>query len=445
MLVRICLLVCLVANTLATTLAAAEQQAPWLVGRIEPEWSEARPTRTLRVRYEARKSKTQNGAILAAALRRLEAGDRLEVGPGEYSFGPKLELSLAGTAEAPIWIVAADAKRPPVLTRPDARQNVLNVGERSRTQYLCFRNLELTGGSTLIRFNDCHDVWLDRCHLHHAGHEGITANTRHTSRLFITRNHFHDFLSPGATGEAMYLGANHGKAVMSYSVIAENHVHDCGGRQGDGIEIKQGSHHNWVVGNHVHDTKYPCIIAYGTGGEGVNLIERNICYRSGDNVMQVQGEAIVRNNLLMAGAGAGFASTDHQGKTRDLAFVHNTVISRRRGTNLSSWNGREGMVFANNLVYTDGGEAIRFPNGGDGVMVVGNVVVGRVSGVSRGFSQGRGLSDFASVSWDAKQRDALLRGDTAAIGWGDRRFGVELDISGGKRGRRVTAGAYDER
>jgi hypothetical protein len=30
-----------------------------------------------------------------------------------------------------------------------------------------------------------------------------------------------------ATGELIYLGANQGRAVMSYSVIAHNHVHQC--------------------------------------------------------------------------------------------------------------------------------------------------------------------------------------------------------------------------
>lgn len=423
--------------------AATAPEAPWVIGRTEPEWADVTPRRTLSLKHDSGKSEEENGAALAEALQKLQPGDRIEIGTGRFSFGPKFELSLRGTREAPIWIVAADAEHPPVITRPDARQNVMNVGERSRTTYLCFRGLEFTGGSTLIRFYDCHHLWLDRCHLHHAGHEGITTNTRDTSHLFITRNHFHDFTRPNATGEAMYLGANHGKVVMSYSVIAENHVHDCGGRQGDGIEVKQGSHHNWIVGNHVHDTNYPCIIAYGTNGEGVNMIEGNVCYRSGDNVLQVQGEAIVRNNLLISAGGAGFASTDHQGRTRRLTFVHNTIISRRRGANLSSWNDREGMVFANNVVYTDDGDALRFSRGARGVTVAGNVVVGRVTGAGQGFVRGRGLDDLKSVSWDGKKRDAVPRVDGPIAGSGDRRFFVPVDLTGRKRGERLVAGAYD--
>ena len=427
---------------IAVVPASAASEAPWLVGRILPRWADVKPHRALQVEYDAGKSDEANGAALARAIKGLAPGNMLTIGPGRYSIPHKFDVDLQGTAEAPIWIVGADADRLPIITRPDSRQNVINVGERSRTEYVCFRHLELTGGSTLIRFYDCHHLWLDQCHLHHAGHEGITTNTRDTSHLFITRNHFHDFTNPNATGEAMYLGANHGKVVMSYSVIAENHVHNCGGMQGDGIEVKQGSHHNWLCRNHVHDTNYPCIIVYGTGGKGLNVIEHNICYRSNDNVLQVQGEAIVRNNLLIAAQGAGFASTDHQGKTAHLTFVHNTIISRRRGANLSSWSGRDGMIFSNNVVYTDRGDALRFPGGAKGVIVSGNVLGGRVSGVTEGFVAGNGLTDFADVSWDGNRRDATLSQNCPFIGQADKRHALKVDITGSQRSRRPTAGAF---
>lgn len=422
--------------------AFAASEAPWLVGRTEPQWSDVKPRRTLQVKHDGSRADEENGAVLARTIRSLEPGDMLQVGPGRYSIARKFEVDLRGTAEAPIWIVGADSDRLPIITRPDARQNVMNVGERSRTEFVCFRHLEFTGGSTLIRFYNCHHLWLDQCHLHDGGGEGITTNTRDTSHFFITRNHFHNFTNPRATGEAMYLGANRGKVVMSYSVIAQNHVHHCGGTQGDGIEVKQGSHHNWIYRNHVHDTNYPCILAYGTGGIGLNVIEQNICYRSNDNVLQVQGEAVVRNNLLIGAQGAGFASTDHQGKTTRLTFVHNTIISRRRGANLSSWNGRDEMVFANNVVYTDRGDALRFPRGAQGVIVTGNVLLGRVSGVTQGFVLGKDLSDFADVSWDGDHRDATLSRDCPFIGQADKKHAVEFDIKGSRRSRRTTPGAF---
>ena len=427
---------------IAACSASASGETPWQVGRTSPSWADVKPERVLQLQRDPQKTDQENGISLARAVEMLQPGDMLKVGPGRYSVAQKFDVNLQGTAEAPIWIVAADAAQLPVITRPNARQNVMNVGERSRTEYLCLRHLELTGGSTLIRFYDCHHLWLDQCHLHHAGAEGITTNSRNTSHLFVTRNHFHDFTNPSATGEAMYLGGNHGKVMMSYSVIADNHVHHCGGEQGDGIEVKQGSHNNWIYRNHVHDTNYPCIIAYGTGGRGLNVIEQNICYRSNDNVLQVQGEAIVRNNLLLAAAGAGFASTDHQGKTTNLTFVHNTIVSRRHGANLSSWNDRQGIVFANNAVYTDRGIALRFPSGAKGVAVSGNVLVGQVSGVEDGFIVGNDLTDFADVTWDGDRRAATIK-NSSLIGIADAKYAVAVDITGHKRGRRVTAGAFD--
>ncbi len=80
----------------------------------------------------------------------------------------------------------------------------------------------------------------------------------------------------------------------------ENHIHNCRGDQGDGIEVKQGSWGNLIA------------------EKPVNVIERNLCRRSTDSTMQVQGEAIVRNNVLIGASGSGFASTDHQGQTLNL-------------------------------------------------------------------------------------------------------------------------------
>ncbi|MBM4093844.1 MAG: right-handed parallel beta-helix repeat-containing protein, partial [Planctomycetes bacterium] len=409
-------------------LQAGDAPLPWQRGTYDPDWAEVAPRQTKRVTYNLAVSETANGESLLRAFATLVPGDRLEVEAGRYVIAPKASLNLQGSANAPIWIVAADPDHPPVITRPDARQNLLNVGENKPCRYLALQNLELTGGSVIIRFYDCANVWLDRCELHHGQHGGITVNSRDTSFMYITRNHLHDF--PSGTGEAMYLGANNSKVRMSYSVIAANHVHDCGGDQGDGIELKQGSFNNWLVENHIHDTHYPCLIAYGTDGKGVNVIERNVCYRSGDNTMQVQGEAIVRDNVIMAGRGAGFASTDHQGKTRMLHVVNNTIITAGRGVNLSSWNGREGMVLANNAIYSRDEAAVRFPNGAAGVTVRGNVVLGAVQGVSGGTTNGRGLEDFVSVAWDGSRRDVTPARGSALIGRADPEFTTPTDLHG---------------
>lgn len=416
----------------------------------EPVWSDVKPTRTITQRYNERRTAVQNGAALKSAMQGLKPGYQLVVEAGEYSIDSWFKLDVAGTEKAPIWITAAEKKtrdnqpefEQVIITRPDAKQNLMNVGVDSPVSYLAIRGLEFTGGAHGIRLYDCSNVWLDRCHIHHTGEVAVSANTKDTAFLFITRNDIHD---TAGTGEGMYLGANNGKVKMRDSVIALNHVHDIGGdkvTQGDGIEIKQGSYGNLIAENIVHDTAYPCIIAYGTDGEKPNIIERNICWNSGDNVIQVQGEAIVRNNLLINGKRAGFSSHDHQGKTINLQVIHNTIISSKRGAKFSSWNGREGLVFANNAVYSEE-TALQFSGGSEGAVVAGNVVLGGVSGISEGFEMGRDLEDFAYVTFDALKRDAVPAAKSKLIGAADGEFKLEIDLQGNER-KRAVAGCYEE-
>ncbi len=402
-----------------------------------PPWADVAPLDVITLDHDPGLSDTENGALLRSAVLALQPGDRLEVGGGTWSIASKFSPAADGTALAPIWVVAQDGETP-VITRPDGNQNVMNP----EGDYTCFRGLEFTGGSAGIKFGAVVDnVWIDQCHIHDVGETGIAANSADSSHLYITRNHIHD---TGGYGEGMYLGANNGAVIMSESVIAQNWVHDTDGPgvlQGDGIEIKQGSWGNWVVENTVHDTKYPCLLLYGTNGQPVNVVERNVLVGSGDNVMQVQGEAIVRSNLIVDGA-TGFQSNDHQGQTRDLQFVHNTVVNSQQAVRLSNWDGRPGMVFANNAIYSQFGTAVQFSSGSTGVTIAGNVVFGPVSGAgATGFATGNGLVDFLGVAWSGTTQDATPSGSSALLGAGDPAWAVDADLVGDSFGGAPAAGA----
>ena len=391
----------------------------------DPPWSTATPTQTLAFNHNGGLTDEQNGANLKAAIAALTPGQKLEVGGGTYSVNSLFSIDGIGTAANPIWIVAKPGETP-IFTRPNASQNAVNVGANGAARYIVIQGIEVTGGDTGIKMYNCQNVWIDSCHVHNVGGAGISANSHDTSFLYLTRNHIHD---TAGTAEGMYLGANNSVHVMSHSVIALNDIHDTYGSQGDGIEIKQGSYGNWIVENLVHDTKYPCILAYGTDGNAFNTIERNVCYNSQDNVMQVQGEALVQNNLLINGA-QGFQSHDHQGQAMNLTFIHNTIVNTGRGANLATWNNRPGMVFSNNVVYSQSSESIRFANGSSGVQVFGNVVVGSVSGAGSGYVVGNGLTDFVGVTWNGTQRDATPTGTGAIIGTSDLVFQVHEDMTG---------------
>jgi hypothetical protein len=242
----------------------------------------------------------------------------------------------------------------------------------------------------------------------------------------------------------MYLGANWAAVIMHSSCIVGNHVHDTYGSQGDGIELKQGSWGNLIADNLVHDCNYPCIIVYGTGGMPQNVLERNLCYNSGDNVLQVQGEAIVRNNLLINGGAHGIHSHDHQGNTTNLQVVNNTIITPGTAAYFSSWNGRENMLFANNACYSQSGAAISFPGGSAGVTVTGNVFLGSAGGLSDGYVVGNSLeADFVDVSYDATRRNARPTEISALAEAANPAYVPADDITGAARTGGAVAGAYD--
>lgn len=387
--------------------------------RHTPTWSAIVPKRVIK------HTSTQDDAIVKAVAS-LQPGDQLVIAAGTYSVERAWHIEVSGNADAPIWIVAEEGARV-IFTRPDDKQNVLNIGQNRPVHHLCLRGVEITGGSHGLRLGQCSDVWVDQCHIHHTGAVCLSANSANARRLFLTRNHIHH---GGGHGEGMYLGANYGEFVMSESVIALNHIHDCKGSQGDGIEVKQGSWGNLISENNIHDTQYPCITVYGTAGKAVNIIERNLCRRSADSAMQVQGEAIVRNNVLIGGKGSGFASTDHQGKSLNLHVVHNTIINIGDAFKGSSWNAREGMIIANNILYSRDKSAMNFPKGKEGVTIAGNIILGDAP--KQGTARGRGLEDFAGMSWDGEKHDATPAAD-APFSNADAKYLLDIDFTGTRR------------
>lgn len=415
--------------------------------QYDPSWGSNTPASTIQFTYYSGQTSEQNWAALAAAMNALTPGQKLVIGAGTYTKTNYFNLSCSGNSGAPIWIEAA-AGATVVINHSGTSQNILNVGSGSPVRYLAIRNIEFTGGSHGIRFYDCQNIWFDRNKVHGTGDAGISTNTNNTSFMYITRNEIYD---TDGTGEGMYLGANSGAVIMSQSIIALNHVHHTNKAsvtQGDGIELKQGSWGNLIAENLVHDCKYPCILVYGTAGQAQNIVERNTCYNSGDNAMQIQGECIVRNNLVINATGSAFASQYHQGNPTNLQVVHNTFINSGRAVNLSAWQGASNMVFANNVCYSQSNDAIRFATGNTGVTCAGNVIAGSLVSVPAGATVATGntanpLADFTGVTWNATSRNALPVAGCAIIGAGNATHAVTNDITGATRAGSLESGCYD--
>src|SRR6185436_7029207 len=99
------------------------------------------------ITYDSQQSATANGARLYAALGALTPGRALAIGPGTWSISSRLDLSGTGSAQAPYFVIAANPAQRPVITRPDANQNAVNVGSNAEARFWVLRDLEFTGGS----------------------------------------------------------------------------------------------------------------------------------------------------------------------------------------------------------------------------------------------------------------------------------------------------------
>ncbi len=380
---------------------------------------------------------------LIAAVAALAPGDELVLGGGTYNLTARFGIGVSGTEAAPIVIRAADGEVP-IITRPDANQNVINF---DGVAYVELRGVEVMGGSHGIRIDDSDFITIEDCHIHDTGDVGLSANVGGSDYegLRFLGNHIHD---TNNTGEGMYLGCNDNACQFHDAVIERNYIHHTNGpsvSQGDGIEIKEGSYNNLVRDNVIHDTNYPCILTYSTvGNGGPNRIERNGMWGCGDHGIQSAADAIIVNNIILSAAADGIRNQPHQaGDPNSLSIVHNTIL--KAGGDAIRSDGIVGTVtIANNAIYAQAGNAIRLSGDTSQVTVIGNVGVGSLSNVSGGFSAtGSIASDFVAASFSgAPPNDVFPASGSMLIAAGDLTHVTVTDFNGTPRANVADAGAY---
>ncbi len=379
------------------------------------------------------------GDSFETAVESLAPGDTLIVHAGTYSDTGRISVSVRGTASLPVVVTSAEGEARPLVTRSAAAQvqNTINV---EGATYLTIRGLEITGnGGDGINLNsNPSHVTLEDLVIHDID---VGINFRSDmDHITARKNHIYHTGADGGTGEGMYVGCNYAACVVRDSVIEGNWIHDTlSASQGDGIEVKAGSHSNIVRDNVIHDTNYPCILLYGTSGNPRNVVEGNAMWNCGDSGIQVAADALLRNNLIMNNPGNGLNSQDHQGVTpNNLEVVHNTIVGGNPCLRLDNWSGKQGMVFANNAVYCDSGSFVI--SGLSGVTVVGNVVYPQTSQIPQsGYTVGRST---ALDVVDAPNLDVYPTPDSVMIDAGSPAESVAVDFNGTARTGTPDAGAY---
>jgi hypothetical protein len=147
----------------------------------------------------------------------------------------------------------------------------------------------------------------------------------------------------------------------------------------------------------IHDTGYPGITLYHTNGNGApNVIERNLVWNSGDNGIQVTGDAIVRNNIVLSAAAAGIGIHASQGGS-----VQNLVT------------------------------------------MIANVGTGSLSGVSGGFdASGDIAADFSDANYSGAPPQDLVPRVGRLVGTGDAGTLAADDFNAESRLPAIDVGAY---
>lgn len=385
----------------------------------------------------------QPGDDFEAASNALQPGDVLILRGGDYPLTERVGLTLLGTEAMPITIRAADGETP-VLSRAGADENIVDI---DAAEYVTIAGLEFVGGSAGVRFGPSRFVTFADNEIHGTADVALRANDGGMYEGFrILRNHIHD---TDGTGEGMYLGCNENACQFFGALIEGNYIHHTNQEtveQGDGIEIKEGSHDNIVRDNVIHDTNYPCLITYSTvGNGGPNVLERNVMWNCGDHGIQSAADAVIRNNIILGSAADGIAMQSHQsGAPSNLTIVHNTVLHPSNDA-ISLRDAVGSVVIANNAIYAQQASAI-FVGGGDTSMltIAGNVGVGGISGFDATLGTGDLAADFVAGSFaGAPPADLFPATGGALVGAGDPAYAVTEDFNClARSGEAPDVGAY---
>ena len=321
------------------------------------------------------------GSSFEAAVESLQPGDTLVVHAGTYADSGRIGITVRGTAALPVVVKGADGEARPIITRPAgaAVQNTINI---EGATYLTIKGLEIigNGGDGINMSGTPSFITLEDLDIHDVD---VGINFRSSmNNITVRRNQIRRTGIGGGTGEGMYVGCNDATCIVHSSLIENNWIHDAlpGTTQGDGIEVKVGSHSNTIRDNVIYNMPYPGIFVYGTGANPVNVVEGNVIWNCLEGIYAV-ADAVVRNNIVItSGTGLSLYSHVQVAQMKNVTAVNNTLYGNDDGLYVRWGGSLSNMVLANNAVYSPGKSAVNA--GGSfaaGATVLANLVQGTSS------------------------------------------------------------------
>jgi hypothetical protein len=219
------------------------------------------------------------------------------------------------------------------------------------------------------------------------------------------------------TGTGITLGCSDDSCGTSSALVEYCYVHDTQGSAGEGIAVwKHGSVE--LRDNVLVRTAGGGIVLQESATSGVDTVERNFVWNPADNGIQLEGQAIVRNNLVVGATTDGIVSRmETTVAPVNVDIRHNTVTADVCIHSIN-WSGTS-YVIANNAMQcatTD-------------LMLTGSPV----TAANRDFT----ASDVATLP------DAYPTATSVLVDSGDATHSATDDFEGTPRGATPDVGAFE--
>lgn len=381
------------------------------------------------------------GGSFETMVESLKAGDTLIVHAGTYTDSGRISISARGTARTPIVIRGATGEARPVITRPSSAtlQNTINI---EGAAYLTIKGLEIVGnGGDGINLNSFPTfITLENLRIHDVD---VGINFRSSmNNIVARRNEIYRTGARNGTGEGMYIGCNYATCLVSDSLIENNWIHDVlpGTTQGDGIEVKVGSHSNIIRDNVIYNRPYPGIFVYGTLANPANLVEGNVVWNCLEGIYAVS-DAIIRNNIILnSTSGLSLYSHVQVPVMKNITAINNTLYGNSTGIRVR-WGGTN-MVLANNAIYSPGATAINSGGSINAAAIVRNNYIEGTS--SPAIDNARFLNGGTSSAafTNAATRNFWPTATSILLGKADPALAPSIDFNGSKRAAPFDVGTY---
>ena len=354
---------------------------------------------------------------VSALTSSMQPGDVYTFTGGLYELETGPTWRGVGTESEPIILKAKEGDTPVIQITSGGAVATLEDAAYITIEGIVFTgndqwNVEDSGANWYgLRVNNSSNITIENCEIRQTVRQGILA-TGDGAGLVVRRTHIHDILRD----DAIYAGCGNGTCAQSAGLIENNWLHDFQGSNADGIEIGPNSFGFEIYDNVIYNSADGGIATKATNFGDPNIVEANVVWATTNEGIDIDGGAIVRNNIVFNTQGYGITSgPDDVASAGAIVISHNTIVgTASAGILVDRWAGADGMVLANNAVTNVTGIAMDLEVD-EFNFLAGNVATGLVVGATEGFEGGGGLGDYV----DPEEWNFWPSGDSNLIGSAD--------------------------